>query len=660
MQPSLARAWLLLAFAERKSAESLKTAESSEDEEPKREKKILSHRRVAMALAWRSNCGRAAQEGMDNSQKWLVLTCAKDLAKSLRETRHFSKAEGVCRQALSIFHDAPDLHFVLGKIFFHNKDWDRAADEFDRVIEDALTPKEEAERWAYSWMAHSRLKKGHCEGATQTVRSRLVDLILASRSEDEKTGQEYAGAAKRVLEKGGRELKEFKAFFAIENGSKDNHGECKWAGEYTPFNKAETEIKTFKYGLAQPNRLAHVVGSAIASLKAQHPSHPRLERLLHRMLADALIQSASEPIACADTPVLRIALDHAQRAVALNPEGPKERMTLGQAYYLLSDYKLAEQQFEVSAILKPDAETLKRTARAFYEKGLEMRTQERQRIAFKVAIRLLCDALHLLESEPATDLLESESPTIVEQDLALAIIHYWLGAFHGRLQESEFSIRHLKIARDFAEGSLRVRSLVALADAYREAYAFDEAEQNYKKAISEIDPRDFLVDGDLKKELADAHLGLLELYLARGVELNDVKCKIEQAKKHIQQLAENENPQLFGRYHKCLGEVRLKEDNIAGAIKELLKSIQYIAAVDSYYYLACAYERQADTTGRKAGDLEKVRDCCEIAANLDLYRKYDEKIKRLRAKPDGAEKRTTPAAAPAVIGAPQRQGSGAI
>lgn len=371
--------------------------------------------------------------------------------------------------------------------------------------------------------------------------------------------------------------------------------------------------------------------------------HPRdlqiRKRHLYELLARAhgVLGRPRAEGAASDWSELIKALTNANQSVLREPEGPRERLSLGQAYARLGDYGQAEDELRTSWQLHPGSEVLQEIAVTGWEREYsQLDPEERSR-----ELRRLADIL-----EKGLDITEMEE----FQEGALAnnhgMVHYWLGRFRAELLDPDAAIQNLRIAR--AMGYKPIETSLILGQVYLDANAYGEAENAFREGLVEAHRQLRLLraarksrgkdQGEMRAELTQCPapavgearsindlqielrlkwaLSLAErrgdlgraLHLARGTGV-----RIRQANKPLQ-------PGFRALQQEVLGWIAFQDGDWPGAIVALKASVDLQPSASAYLRLARAYlERGLRISDRQSRheDLTLARDAARVAERTD-------------------------------------------
>ena len=161
------------------------------------------------------------------------------------------------------------------------------------------------------------------------------------------------------------------------------------SGKYQdwPWASAQLKIRTAKqyvYRSTDFGKAQTYLKDSIDTLKEDHADAIRDDGL-HGTLAWAYVGDNKTTEA----------LFHAERAVALKPEGALEHSILGEIYWKLKDYKRAEVEWNTCFNLQPDADTLLNIASTYWSRGVEIRKPAERKEALQQAVNRFKHALAL-------------------------------------------------------------------------------------------------------------------------------------------------------------------------------------------------------------------------------------------------------------------------
>jgi tetratricopeptide (TPR) repeat protein len=349
------------------------------------------------------------------------------------------------------------------------------------------------------------------------------------------------------------------------------------------------------------------------------------------------------------------ALKIAREAVRLDPYNWEVRELLGRIYFALNDYQQAVKEFEISARIEelPNAkliEILKEIGKAYEENGNIMRIPEQRKNAFKKAVEFFTDALEMLEDKSYENNDEEKDNQYID---VLAGIHFYLGTFYYELLDYDNAITHFKIARKM--GYEILQTLMKIGWTYFECEDFNEAEQTFKEAESEVKKfnekeQDEKTSGMISVEIK---LGIAFSLVERFITLNDEILTGESLKvlkdvnksQEIKNLIDNvkntdEKSRLSALYHECLARFYFKQEKIEDAEKEFEKSLSYQANPRVYYYLAQLYWEKTEEGGDSLNNLYlgKTRSAFLLCLKNDLQGKYKNEVSELLEKLSAFEK----------------------
>ena len=634
-------------------------------------RQISEIRGIAVALSWGALCRSELTGAARGKSRELAERCLVNLAVARQQAvESTSPTLGVLRQALHLDPTNSRASFRLATVLEDSQQFRQAISAYFGVLRSPFL------RGPSPRSAASRLAK------------LLVRLINESRSEQDE--QEFRVAGNELLKlEDSRQLLNKKVFDELAEACgirKDESVESKEdveqkralkrAGLARKYDTKAQEARE-KNNLDEASRYAAKAQKqfekAIEILENQDKKEPDLYReLADCYLADnklkkaqEIFQKAIDDLAERDTLAQdfyidlakcyldddnpKEALQYSRIAVDQEPSNPENRKLLARNYYALGEYELAEGEWQVCLDLVPeDWESLQGIANTYWARAALLRRPEERRKSLSRVVEIFDNALELSE------------------DLdTVGWIHFWLGSFHADLRNYDQATYHFNVSICMEYKPLETR--VQRGFNYIEAKAYDEAEDAFNDAITEVekfkknggafdkklnDTEEYQVSG----LLAAAHLGLAwtfatrKLKMQRALELvNSASGLIANADKPVLQVY-----QLDPFQHECLGLIHLNKDEIDEAIDEFEKSVdvRVNGTFDDgvvYYYLARAYLVRAQSSiFDSARWLTRSRECCMDARNASIRSVYDEDVGALLKQLDSLE--TSLAAAKAKAG----------
>lgn len=636
LQPGDARAWDLKGFAQRKLVEqrigrTLDAGERLTDWK----KEISPTREIATMLAWRALCRSALKRQQDEDLKAIARTCTRNLAVAYAMLRKYVRSSASFHQAIYLVPTDAELYFELGKTLLDKKNWQRAVAAF----EEALCIEERSVFWArlaetYADLFKEAQNDEHRQNAEDACKRALdhafgadEDTLNYTKMAWEKIGKGWE--ARRV-----ESISDFrKGLDKTQNQSDDDyikhleaelekHQDWDWAYAQIGIKHARQYMNLARQIQSKDTNQAKRHASdaekyfleAIKKLTKEHPREIR-EQGLYGALAEAFALQNQ----------LDLALYCAEYAVALNPENAWERWHLGELYFrLLNDYERAEIEWEKCLDLEPTSGVLLSIADTYLNRGAISRDSNKRRQAFLRFIETLNHAVKTMES----DVLDLNKAATQMEERGSA--YYWLGRFHYELMDYDKAILYLKMSQSIRFKPLE--SSMILGWAYFEAKAYDEAEQTFRKAVAEarkvkLPTKSADAPGEEMHLLFQTHIGWALSYAERSVNLQRALCLTRYANWLLAKTDKSSRQQDEADLHDCIGYIRLKEERVDEAIRELEQAVALAADGGAYFHLAQAYmaRAQSDWSARTHWRA-KAREACARARDADVRGRYSQEI----------------------------------
>jgi tetratricopeptide (TPR) repeat protein len=643
---------------------------------PEYYEKVIDNCQIATALAWRTLC-LAALKGKTGekltNKKDIARTCARNLAMSY-SYKHVGRSKRIFQQALGLTPEDETVYYKLGRSLLRAKEYERAAAAF----RSALEIKENPLFWGYLAKALADQFKRPSDKAKKDIEyacNRAANYGLRAQDKDLEPARDAwhkihpydqmglmklnPGCLSRLdkykkKDEKGKEKDEDDQHYIIRLNE-----EVRDCDDGRSWFKAQASIRLAKQYLRKDRpteededieKAKDLLQEAIETLKDDQPTLIR-EHDLYGDLAKVYMIKKD----------LATALYYAEHAVAIDPEGCLERVTLGEAYLNLKHYDRAEREWETALSLDPGLHTLERIASISCDKAKVLRNPAERRKTISYAIGLFKRALEIAESK-SYDLSQAD-----DRRQSCGRIHFRLAYFYYQLKEYDNAISHLKIVQAIGFSPLEVR--VYLCQCYIEARAYNAADNACHDAMREagkqyrqlkkkppakpiVSTKDWInalwsmhgddlgeskpIDNLLIKTL---HFQALS-YAYRGIRLPMAKRLAEMARRRIDLVKDRMRRQKYeAMNHFCLGLIHFKGGDMPSAKTEFLGAIELYEHPNTYYRLAEAcYEIYKESRGatsalaapaytpvtvittRVSSDklLKEARQYCKRAGEIDL------------------------------------------
>jgi len=578
--------------------------------------------------------------GKNQKQEEIVVNCLQNLAKVFYRKGRYKKAEILLQHALSLDSSNKNLYFELGKIYHiqtKNKD---AINMYKSAIR--IMPRQEY--WAFLSLAYEKKgEKNLAEYAFKKAKE-YISCIKEFTSEIEEFEKAYRGAPKDLekLEEL-RSLIVFRAKYDLRDSKeipdefrkyvlncfreKRKDWRCGWIfyqlGKcYSRSNRHHTAVRYFK--------------KAKEVFEEDHRKEMKYCEIEAR-LAESLAKQG----------FYHDALKHALNAVNDDPLYSPKRKKLGEIYFRIEDYDLAENELEKALLWNPnDQEIYWLLGLTFFTKAWGYHKSEERNNLLKRSIDSFRHALDLLKRE--------------EIDKKGAI-DYAIGRVYDFMGEHNKAISYFEIADAIHRKKLLPG--LQLGWQYFKNGQFEQAEKTFLKLIDYIEKGkeenrvlgfhgykdiDERVEGEI---IALIYYALAFCWIDRDAGFGKASELLEKAEDHIKGLRNNKGEKhnkddqflkeridyAESYWEDGMGWLAFKRDDINGAIEHFQKSIDLKPHPRVYLHMALAYEKQADAyiyEEKKAESLELSRRYCMNAKKTDVNEEHRTEIEVLLARLD--------------------------
>jgi tetratricopeptide (TPR) repeat protein len=668
-----------------------------------RRQQEVRQQEIATALSWRALCAATASGRKEIRLTETAVRCLHDLAIACAGLNRLARSERLLRQALELAPQDRSIQVELGKVLFDRHNYKGAIEFFKSTSEGVWELEQQARQELRAMAANLHL---HQQEETDSFRTaaayhyfRFLDQStrLPLETRENILGEQWQGGGgqeQSVADYDGRLRAAYDFLKSLEQGEGDSarlqklreplaelvrrlcpegntdDRQLATAGAQTAsldttalpaawrqlanaaspraadaddvlhdwnWALAQVEVK-----LAQSEPLAEArkrLEGAIDRLSTSHRDQIRTQGL-HGQLGWQYLQLAQNE-GDGGRGFLDKALFHAEKAVALEPQGAWERTRLAEIYLYLHDFERAESELTWSIRLKPnDSATLRLIAVIYWRRGVELREVEPRRQALLRGTSLLSHALALIGSEPLT------AGRVTDQVDERAWAHYWLGIFYGELMMYSKAIAHLKVALSL--GFKLVQATIDLASCYDQARAYDQAQQEFRKALAQARTqhsrtrswsKPAAVQGEelpINTLLVIAYLGLAFLYADLGVNLGRAErltlcARLRLARMNPEtQAASLRDNELRARYHECLGALHFRRGELDQAIDEIERAVALYYGSLSYLLLARYRLAKAKSVREGASRWrELAREACLRVRETDVRGEYAAEIAEL-------------------------------
>ena len=410
VRPHDARAWDLKGMAQRRRWEESHSLRLTAGQHPEAWQEIIPTRAIATAFAWCNLCWETLRSRPIEKAKRIAKTCTRNLAVAHAMVKN-PISYAIFHQAIYLAPNDPELYFELGKTLLDAGRCQDAAQAFEHVRAHELWIVDQAGYWAYYANAQANLfAKTHDDkykNAVCDAYNRFLDVAASAdesalksildkdvdKDEPELPSSDYVDKLREALECLESVRVFLKSLTQIQDESSEDYikrlEDMFTSGKYQdwPWASAQLKIRTAKqyvYRSTDFGKAQTYLKDSIDTLKEDHADAIRDDGL-HGTLAWAYVGDNKTTEA----------LFHAERAVALKPEGALEHSILGEIYWKLKDYKRAEVEWNTCFNLQPDADTLLNIASTYWSRGVEIRKPAERKEALQQAVNRFKHALAL-------------------------------------------------------------------------------------------------------------------------------------------------------------------------------------------------------------------------------------------------------------------------